>query len=174
MELDDQDFLKEKSQIEKLPDFEQKAFYIQWLDVHREKTTARVTALFCYASILYREGDFRKVIEVLMPVVMNYKSYPNSPELVLCCNQMRLAVNCEAEYELARHYFQLALEVAEKQNLESVYSKLHNNIGLTYYDQNELEAADREYAQAEKWIAQSINKEWIAPMVFGKWAITLL
>lgn len=174
MELDDQDFLKEKSQIEKLPDFEQKAFYIQWLDVHREKTTARVTALFCYASILYREGDFRKVIEVLMPVVMNYKSYPNSPELVLCCNQMGLAVNCEAEYELARHYFQLALEVAEKQNLESVYSKLHNNIGLTYYDQNELEAADREYAQAEKWIAQSINKEWIAPMVYGNWANTML
>ena len=174
MELDDQDFLKEKSQIEKLPDFEQKAFYIQWLDAHREKTTARVTALFCYASILYREGDFRKVIEVLMPVVMNYKSYPNSPELVLCCNQMGLAVNCEAEYELARHYFQLALEVAEKQNLESVYSKLHNNIGLTYYDQNELEAADREYAQAEKWIAQSINKEWIAPMVYGNWANTML
>ena len=174
MELDDQDFLKEKKQIEKLPDFEQKAFYIQWLGVHTEKTTARVTALFCYASILYREGDFRKVMEVLMPVVMNYQSYPNSPELVSCCNQMGLAVNCEAEYDLARHYFQLALEAAEKQNLESVYSKLHNNIGLTYYDQNELEAADREYAQAEKWIAQSINKEWIAPMVYGNWANTML
>ena len=102
MELDDQDFLKEKKQIEKLPDFEQKAFYIQWLGVHTEKTTARVTALFCYASILYREGDFRKVMEVLMPVVMNYQSYPNSPELVSCCNQMGLAVNCEAEYDLAR------------------------------------------------------------------------
>lgn len=114
MELDDQDFLKEKKQIEKLPDFEQKAFYIQWLGVHTEKTTARVTALFCYASILYREGDFRKVMEVLMPVVMNYQSYPNSPELVSCCNQMGLAVNCEAEYDLARHYFQLALEAAEK------------------------------------------------------------
>ena len=174
MELDDQDFLKEKKQIEKLPDFEQKAFYIQWLGVHTEKTTARVTALFCYASILYREGDFRKVMEVLMPVVMNYQSYPNSPELVSCCNQMGLAVNCEAEYDLARHYFQLALEAAEKQNLESVYSKLHNNIGLTYYDQNELEAADREYAQAEKWIEQSINKEWIAPMVYGNWANTML
>ena len=60
MELDDQDFLKEKSQIEKLPDFEQKAFYIQWLDVHREKTTARVTALFCYARFCIEKAIFEK------------------------------------------------------------------------------------------------------------------
>lgn len=174
MEMNHEMFLKEKTQIEKLPESEQKAYYIRWLEVHPEKTISRVDATLSYARILYREGAFRQVMEVLMPVVMNHHAYPYCEELITCFNQMGLAVNCESEYTLARHFFQLALELAETHHVTSVYAKQHNNIGLTYYDQFKLDEAAREYRLAEKWLPESSLKEIIGPMVYGNWSNVLL
>ncbi len=170
MEMNHEIFLKEKAQIEQLPEAEQKAYYIRWLEVHPEKTVSRVEATLSYARILYREGAFRQVMEALMPVVMNHHAYPYCEELITCFNQMGLAVNCESEYTLARHFFQLALEMAEAHHVTSVYAKQHNNIGLTYYDQFKLEEASREYKLAGKWLPDSSMKEIIGPMVYGNWS----
>ena len=167
MEMNYETFLKEQEQIEQQPDAEKKAYYLRWLDVHKEKTAARVSATLGYARVLYREGAFRQVMEALMPVVMNHHAYPYCEDLITCFNQMGLAVNCESEYTVARHFFQLALELAEAHGVTAFYSKQHNNIGLTYYDQTMLVEAEREYRLASKWMPESSLKEIIGPMVYG-------
>ena len=174
MEMERAAFLKEKEQIEKLPDAEQKTYYTRWLETHPEKSTSRVVASLEYAKILYREGDFRGVIEALLPITMNHHEYPFCEEIVTCFNQTGLAVNCESEYEVARHYFQLALDIAEEHHVTSVFAKQHNNIGLTYYDQRDYENACREYAEGTKWLSDSAMKEIIVPMLYGNWINALI
>ena len=174
MGMDHEDFLKEKEKIEKLPESDQKEYYIHWLELHTEKTVARVAAILNYARILYREGAFRKVMEVLMPVILNHHAYPYCEEIITCFNQMGLAVNCEAEYSLARHFFQMALDIAKEHHVTSVYAKQHNNIGLTYHDQHDLERAVGEYEAGEAWISDSPIKEIIGPMLYENWANALI
>lgn len=174
MEMEHEDFLKEKEKIEKLSDPEQKEYYMRWLETHTEKTAARVAVYLNYARILYQEGDFRGVIDALLPVTLNRHAYPFCEEIVTCYNQMGLAVNCESEYSLARHYFQMALTIAEEHQITSVYAKQHNNIGLTYYDQRDFESAIREYELGEKYLPESCLKEIITPMIYGNWINALI
>ena len=109
-----------------------------------------------------------------MPVIMNHHAYPYCVEMITCFNQMGLAVNCEAERSLARHFFQMALDIAREHQVISVYAKEHNNIGLTYHDQDNFEAAVHEYEEAEVWLSESESREIIYPMVYGNWTIALI
>ena len=172
--MDCAEFLKEKEQIDRLPDPEQEAYYVKWLENNREKTVTCVNATLSYAQVLYREGKFRECIDALLSVTFDHKAYPYCKALIACFNLMGLAVNCEAERGLARHYFQIALELAQEYQATEFYAKLHNNIGLTYYDQNDFEAAGREYAEGSKWLSVSTNREIIKQMIYGNWTNTLL
>ena len=174
MEMEQEDFLKEKEKIEKMPESDQKAYYMRWLETHSEKTTARVEVTLNYARILYREGAFRKVMEALMPIILNHHAYPYCEAMITCFNQMGLAVNCEAEYTLARHFFQMALEIAKEHQVTSVYAKEYNNIGLTYHDQHDFKSASREYAQGVQWLPDSPIQEIIGPMLYENWANVLI
>ena len=102
-------FQKEMEKIEKLPESAQKVYYQRWLETHAEKSVDRVCMTLNYAGLLYGEGAFRQVMEVLMPIVLNHHAYPYCEEIITCFNQMGLAVNCAAEYTMARHFFPLAL-----------------------------------------------------------------
>lgn len=129
--MDYKDFLEEKKKIENLPEADQKTYYEHWLETHTEKSVVRVCMTNAYARILYIEGYFRETMEALMPVIINYYAYPYCKEVILCFNLMGLAVNCEAEYDLARHFFQMALQIAKDHEETSEYAKEYNNIGLT-------------------------------------------
>ena len=174
MEMNQNAFLEEEAKIKQLPEEEQKAYYARWLEIHTEKTTAYVSASLRYAAILYREGAFRDVMEVLMPIALNYTAYPYSEDLISCMNQMGLAVNCESEYKLACKFFGIALQIAEEHNVISFYAKQHNNMGLTYHDRGEYDEALREYEQGEPWVEVSDPKNIIGAMLYDNWANVLV
>ena len=68
-------FAAEKAKVDKLPIDAQKEFYAQWMQKEHLKTDVRLKAHFYYAKLFYQEGDFRRAIEILEPVVLDYQSY---------------------------------------------------------------------------------------------------
>lgn len=143
MTMNYDEFLKQKEQVDSLSAAEQKAFYAQFWENRKVKTTVRVYASFCYGQLFYQEGDFEKVIEIIEPIVVDYHSYPYTSKMLSCFNLIGVATHCEAEYRVSRFYYQTALQLA-KENGERFYDAFeYNNIALTYL-------AEEQYTEALK------------------------
>lgn len=72
------EFLKKEEQIQALPDEEQKKFYAECLENEQDFSSVRVHASDSYGALFFWEGNFRKTIDIVEPVVMNYQSFPFS------------------------------------------------------------------------------------------------
>lgn len=143
------DFFKQKEQIEKLSTGEQKKFYEQLLEKEQEKTEVRVYASFFLGQLFYQEGDFRKTIEIIEPIVVDYYSYPYTPKMLSCFNLIGVATHCEAEYSVSRFFYETALMIA-KENCEKFYYAFeYNNIALTYIAEQNYEEAMKSIQLAE-------------------------
>lgn len=143
------DFLKETEQIKKLSAEEQKTYYGHLLEVSQEKTKVRLHASFCLGQLFYQDGDFRKVIEIMEPIVVDYQSYPYIPKMLSCFNLMGVATHCEAEYGVSRLLYGTALKVAEEHDARFYYAFEYNNIALTYIAEQNYEEALKNLELAE-------------------------
>lgn len=144
-----EEFVEQTEEVGKLPDEEQKAFYKQWLEKTHEKSEIRVLASFQYGALFYREGDFRKTIEIIEPIVVDYQSYPYTPKLLSCFNLMGVATHCETEYSISRFFYETALRVARENGAAFYYAFEYNNIALTYIAQQNYEEAIKSIECAE-------------------------
>lgn len=147
--MDYKNFLKEKEQIDQLSADEQKIFYRQLLKNKRAKTRVRVHASFCYGRLFYQEGDFRKTIEILEPIVVDYESYPYTPALLLCFNLIGAATHCESEYYVSRFFYETALKIAQENNASFYYAFEYNNIAVSYIMEQNYPAALQSLERAE-------------------------
>lgn len=136
-----EDFLAKKEQIDALPVEEQKKFYEQLLKNRYDKTELRVYASFCYGRLLYQEGDFRKTIEIMEPVVVDHQSYPYIPQLLSCFNLMGVATHCEAEFRVSRFFYETALSIAKEHGTKFYYAFEYNNIAISYLAEQNYPAA---------------------------------
>lgn len=134
-------FFAEKAQIDQLPIREQKAFYARWIQKEEVKSDIRLKAHFYYARLYYQEGDFRKAIEILEPVVLDYQSYAYTPDLISCFNLMGVANHCETEYSVSRYFYRTALQIVKENDAKPYFSFEYNNIALSYI-------AEENYPQA--------------------------
>ena len=143
------DFLRKKEQMDQLSVTEQKLFYKQLLKNKYDKTEVRVHAAFCYGHLFYQEGNFRKTIEIIEPIVVDYQSYPYTPKMLSCFNLMGVATHCETEYSVSRFFYETALKIAKENHEKYYYAFEYNNIALTYIEEQDYEAALQSLAQAE-------------------------
>lgn len=150
--MKNQDYLKEIEQIEKESVEVQKAFYKKKLGEEEEKTKVRVLYCYHYARLFYQDGDFRKTTEILEPVILDYQSYPYTPEMILCFNLMGMVTYCETEYSVSRYYFGVALRIADDNDAKFYYSFEYNDIATSYIQEKDYEAALKNIQLAEKYL----------------------
>ena len=153
--MEKQDFFEELEQIKKRPIKEQKIFYERWLQKESQKSEASVLVRFQYAKIFYQGGDFRKTIEILEPMLLDYQSYPYTISIISCFNLMGVATHCEAEYRVSRYYYRVALKILQDKNEQFFYSFEYNNIALTYIAQQDYENAMTSIQLAETYLEYS-------------------
>lgn len=143
------DFIAKKEEIEKLPILEQKEFYERILKNKYDKTEVHVLASFFYGQLFYQEGDFRKTIDIIEPIIVDYKSYPYTPKLLSCFNLMGVATHCEMDYSVSRFFYETALKIARENHEKYYYAFEYNNIALTYIAEQNYEEAVRYLKLAE-------------------------
>lgn len=143
------DFLTRQQQIEKLSIAEQKNFYEQLLKKKYDKTEVRILASFYYGQLFYQEGNFRKTIEIIEPIIVDYQSYPYTPKLLSCFNLIGVATHCETEYNVSRFFYETALKIAMENDEKYYYAFEYNNIALTYIEEQNYEEALKSLALAE-------------------------
>ena len=165
------EFLKQKEQWDMLSTEEQKKLYEQLLKNKQEKTEVRVHASFCYGQLFYQEGDFRKTIEIMEPIVVDYQSYPYTPKLLSCFNLMGVATHCEAEYSVSRFFYETALKIARENEEKFYYAFEYNNIALTYIAEQKYKEALQNIASAEE-VLKDCDEEMGAYVYINK-AISL-
>ena len=122
---------------------------------NRAKTDSLVLATFCYAQLFYQEGDFRRTIEILEPIVLDYQSFSYTPKLISCFNLMGVASHCETEYSVSRYFYRIALKIAQENGVKFYYSFEYNNIALSYIAQEICEDAIRNLLLAEEYLPDS-------------------
>lgn len=166
-----EEFLKQKEQWDTLSTEEQKKIYEQLLKNKQEKTEVRVHASFCYGQLFYQDGDFRKTIEIMEPIVVDYQSYPYTPRLLSCFNLMGVATHCEAEYSVSRFFYETALKIARENEARFYYAFEYNNIALTYIAEQNYEEALRNIVFAEE-VLKDCDEEMGAYIYINK-AISL-
>ena len=147
-----EEFLKEIERASELSEDKQKTFYEGWLQKETGKTAVRMLAGFHLAQLYYQEGDFRKAIEILEPMVLDYQSYPYIPRMISCFNLMGVATHCETEYSVSRYFYQTALKIAREHENRFYYAFEYNNIALTFIAQEQYEAAIQSIEQAEEFL----------------------
>ena len=135
------DFLTRQQQIKKLSIAEQKNFYEQLLKKKYDKTEVRILASFYYGQLFYQEGNFRKTIEIIEPIIVDYQSYPYTPKLLSCFNLIGVATHCETEYNVSRFFYETALKIAMENDEKYYYAFEYNNIALTYIEEQNYEEA---------------------------------
>lgn len=148
-------FLKKEAQIERLPEQAQKDFYKTWLKDAQDCSEIRVHASYCLGSLYFWEGKFRKAIDIVEPVVMNYQSYPFSKKLLGCFNLLATAMHCEAEYAGARFVYGMALQLVREHDLKGLLAREYNNIASVYVMEGNHTEALRYLEEAEKALPDS-------------------
>ena len=143
------DFLIKHEQIKKLSVAEQKKFYEQLLQNKHDKTEIRVLASFYYGQLFYQEGNFRKTIEIMEPIIVDYQSYPYIPKILSCFNLMGVATHCEADYSVSRFFYETALKIAKENQEKYYYAFEYNNIALSYTEEQNYELALENLERAE-------------------------
>lgn len=165
--MDYGDYLKQKQKIEKLPTEEQKKFYEQLLKNRQDKTEVCVDASFCYGHLFYQEGDFEKTIEIIEPIIVDYRSYPYTPKLLSCFNLIGVATHCEAEYSVARFFYETALKLAGENDARFYYAFEYNNIALSYIAEQNYRAAIKNLELAEA-VLETCDEEMGAYIYINK------
>ena len=150
--MDYETFQAECEQLKDAPATQQKAFYQCVLNEETDPTKVRLLSYFYYALLLYREGQFRKVREILEPLIFNYQSYEYTPELISCFNLMGVASHCEGEYELTRFFYERGMKIAKENDERSRYSYEYNNIALTYIAEGDFKNALKNILLAEQYL----------------------
>lgn len=153
--MDYKTFQKKCEQLEDAPVEQQKDFYQSVLNEELSPTKVRLLAYFYYALLFYHEGNFRKVREILEPLIFNYQSYEYTPELISCFNLMGVASHCESEYELTRFFYQRGIQIAQEHEEKSRYSYEYNNIALTYIAEGDFDSALEYILLAEEHLFES-------------------
>lgn len=166
-----EDFLAQKEQMDQAPAEAQKAFYARWLEKESMKSETRLKACFYYARLFYQEGDFRKAIQILEPIVLDYQSYPYAPEMISCFNLMGVATHCETEYRISRYFYEIALKIARENDAKLYFSFEYNNIALTYIAEQDYPGALESIREAEKNLPDS--DEEMGAYVYLNMAIVL-
>lgn len=149
------DFFEEMKQIGERSAEEQKAFYKYWMEKEQEKTEVRFLAHYHCARLAYLDGDFRRTIEIMEPIVLDYRSYPFSGKLISCFNLIGVATHCEREYSVSRFYYRIALKLAQENEEKLYYSFEYNNIGLSYIAQKNYRDAMEYIRLAEEFLPYS-------------------
>ena len=148
--MDSKTFQREHEQIKSATTEQQKEFYQRVLEEETAPTKVRLLSRFYYSLIFYREGNFRKVREILEPLIFNYQSYAYTPELISCFNLMGVASHCEGEYKLTRFFYQRGMQIAQENGETSRYSYEYNNIALAYISEGDYENALKNILLAEQ------------------------
>lgn len=143
------EFTVRREQIEKQSVARQKEFYEQIVRNKYDKTEVRVHACFYYGQLFYQEGNFRKTIDIIEPIVVDYQSYPYTTKLLSCFNLMGVATHCEAEYNVSRFFYETALHIAMENDETYYYAFEYNNIALTYIEEAQYDEAIRYLKLAE-------------------------
>lgn len=137
------EFLKKNEEVENLSAEDQKKFYEACLREEKDTSALRVHASYCYAALFFWEGDFRKAIDVVEPIVIEYQSFPYSEILLGCFNLLATAMQCEKEFIEAQFVYELALQVAKEHKTEGLYAREYNNIASIYVMEQRYEQALR-------------------------------
>lgn len=145
-----EEFDKRCDELENAPLPERKTFFADVLAGETEKTDVRMMAYFRYALLLYREGDFRTVREILEPFIIDYKSYRYRPEIIACFNLVGVVAYYVQEYALSRFYIHEGLKIAREHSEVSRYAYEYNNLAVTYLAQQDYEKALEAIREAEK------------------------
>ena len=135
-----------------MPEEQQLAFYEKILETEG-KTDTFLHASFNYAKLFFYNGKFRKAIDILEPIIVDYLSYPYTPKLLPCFNLLGTALHCETSYVQSRFVFQLALDIAKEKGDKFFYSYEYCNIASVLYYDKKYEAALKNLEQAEKYIS---------------------
>lgn len=153
MNLDD--FLEEQKKIEKLPINAQKKFYEKLLNKKHDKTELYVYVGFAYGKLYYQEGSFRRTIEIIEPLVVDYQNYPYTPKMISCFNLIGVATHCETQYSVSRFFYETALQIAQENEEKYYYAFEYNNIALTYIAEKNYDEALVNLASAEAFLKDS-------------------
>lgn len=137
------EFLKKNEEVENLSAEDQKKFYETCLREEKDTSAVKVHASYCYAALYFWEGDFRKAIDVVEPIVIEYQSFPYSEILLGCFNLLATAMQCEKEFIEAQFVYELALQVAKEHKTEGLYAREYNNIASIYVMEKRYEQALR-------------------------------
>ena len=148
-------FLAQEAQIESQSVDAQKQFYKTCLKEEQGCTDVRVHASYSYGALYFWEGDFRKVVDIVEPVVMNYQSYPFSKKLLGCFNLLGTAMHCESEYIGARFMYGMALKLAKEHGTTGLFAREYNNIASVYVMEGNDTEALRYLREAEKVLPDS-------------------
>ena len=150
-----EEFLKEIEKVNTLSFEEKKAFYEKKLQEEVEKTKERVFLYFYYGKMFYEMEDFRKTIEIMESLLLDYQSYPYTSKMISCFTLMGMAAYCETEYRVSQYYFTVALELAQKNDAKFYYTYEYNNIALTCISQEDYENAMKYLQLAEEYLEYS-------------------
>ncbi|MDO4460862.1 MAG: histidine kinase dimerization/phospho-acceptor domain-containing protein, partial [Clostridia bacterium] len=137
--------------IKKKPSADQKKFYENLLEKGGLSKSDFVKATLEYATLFYFEGDFRHVIEIIEPIVLDYGHYLEVEDLLQCFSRLAVSVTCEGDYNVAEVYFRIALELGEERKDYLFCSIAYNNLSLTYLSMQEYEKALSCLEKAEKY-----------------------
>lgn len=137
------EFLRKNEEVENLSAEDQKKFYETCLREEKDTSAVKVHASYCYAALFFWEGDFRKAIDVVEPIVIEYQSFPYSEILLGCFNLLATAMQCEKEFIEAQFVYELALQVAKEHKTEGLYAREYNNIASIYVMEQRYEQALR-------------------------------
>lgn len=152
-----EDFRKEIELVEKLPVNEQINFYARVLNEEKEKTEVRLLAYFSLSYVYYTQGKFRKAINVVEPVIIDYEQYPYIPEMISIFNLIGICSHSEGEYRIARTFYRTAMTIAREQNEKSRYANEYNNIALAYIAEKNYKKGLEYIRLAEKYLSMSFK-----------------
>ena len=152
--MDYETFQRENTKVEEAPTGQKKAFYQKLLEEEPAPSKVRLMAYFHLARLYYQEGDFRKVLEILEPLMLNHMSYEYVPELISCFNLMGVASHCEGQYALSRFFYERAMKIAQENGEGSRYAYEYNNISLTYIAEKDYDNALNYILQAEQHLSE--------------------
>ncbi len=81
-----EEFVKKVKEIDTLSLDEQERYYLSVLDEYKDNSDIYVAAIFYLGMVYYRDGDFSKSKQTVLPIVMEYQKVPFVHELVSCFN----------------------------------------------------------------------------------------
>ncbi len=146
---------KEVERISKLSLLEQEQYYLSVIEENADKLDVFVAASFYLAKVYYFHGDFSKVKQILLPIVIEYQKYPHVYEVLSIFNLIGVVHYYDGLYVLSRYYNEKALEIAIQYDEKLRYTFEYNNISITYISENNYEEALKYILKAKEYLPYS-------------------